>query len=144
MPTENGAPNTTEWWTILLPTYVWLMYIWRLIYFKREIYDNQLIVGVIFSFFNTLETQSPLTHWGRVRHICVTKLTIICSNNGLSPGWYQAIIRTDAGILLIRPLGTKFGEILIEIHIYSSNKMHLKKLRKFCFDFKMLKYFCTF
>ena len=27
-----------------------------------------------------------LTHWGRVTHICVGKLTIIGSNNGLSPG----------------------------------------------------------
>ena len=27
-----------------------------------------------------------LTHWGRVTHICVCKLTIIDSDNGLSPG----------------------------------------------------------
>ena len=27
-----------------------------------------------------------LTHWGRVTHICVNKLTIIGSDNGLSPG----------------------------------------------------------
>ena len=27
-----------------------------------------------------------LTHWGRVTHICVSKLTIIGSDNGLSPG----------------------------------------------------------
>ena len=32
------------------------------------------------------ETASPvLTHWGRVTHICVSKLTIIGSDNGLSP-----------------------------------------------------------
>ena len=43
-----------------------------------------------------------LTHWGRVTHICVGKLTIIGSDNGLSPGRRQAIIRTSAGILLIR------------------------------------------
>ena len=29
---------------------------------------------------------SSLTHWGRVTHICVSKLTIIGSDNGLSPG----------------------------------------------------------
>ena len=45
-----------------------------------------------------------LTHWGRVTHICVSKLTIIVSDNGLSPGRHQAW--TKAGILLIGPLGT--------------------------------------
>ena len=68
----------------------------------------------------------PLTHWGRVTHICVSKLTIIGSDNGLSPGRGQAIIWTNAGILLIRTLGTKFREILSEIHAFSLKKMHLK------------------
>ena len=44
-----------------------------------------------------------LTHWGRVTHICVGNLTIIGSDNGLSPGQRQAIIWINAGILLIRP-----------------------------------------
>ena len=44
---------------------------------------------------------SCLTHWGRVTHICVSKLIIIGSNNGLSPGRHQAIIWTNAGIKLI-------------------------------------------
>ena len=59
-------------------------------------------------------------------HICVSKLTIIGSDNGLSPGWHQAIIWTNAGILLIRPLGTNISEILIVIYIFSFNKIHLK------------------
>ena len=63
---------------------------------------------------------------GRVTHICVSKLTIIGSDNGLSPGRRQAIIWTNAGILLIGPLGTKFSEILIEIFTFSFRKMHLK------------------
>ena len=54
-----------------------------------------------------------LTHWGRVTHICVGKLSIIGSDNGLSPGRRQAIIWTNAGISLIGPLGTNFSEILI-------------------------------
>ena len=54
-----------------------------------------------------------LTHWGRVTHICVSKLTIIGSDHGLSPGRRQAIIWTNAGILLIRPLGTNFSEMFI-------------------------------
>ena len=53
-----------------------------------------------------------LTHWGRAMHICVSKLTIIGSDNGLLPGRRQAIIRTSAGILLIGPLGTDFSEII--------------------------------
>ena len=62
---------------------------------------------------NTLvSTRCYLTHWGRVTHICVSKLTIIVSDNGLSPDRSQAIIWTNAGILLIGPLGTNFSEIL--------------------------------
>ena len=56
-----------------------------------------------------------LTHWGRVTHICVNELTIIGSDNGLSPCRRQAIIWTNARILLIGPLGTNLSEILIEI-----------------------------
>ena len=66
------------------------------------------------------------THWGRVTHIWVSKLTIIGSDNGLSPGRRQAIIWTNAGILFIGSLGTKFNEILIGIQIVSFTKMHLK------------------
>ena len=55
-----------------------------------------------------------LTQWGRVTHICISKLTIIGSGNGLSPDRRQAIIWTNAGLLLIGPLGTNFNEILIK------------------------------
>ena len=57
-----------------------------------------------------------LAHWGWVTHICVSKLTIIGSDNGLSPERRQANIWTNAGILLIGTLGTNFSEILSEIH----------------------------
>ena len=43
-------------------------------------------------------------------HVCVSKLTNIGSDNGLSPGRRQAIIWTKAGILLIGPLGMNFSE----------------------------------
>ena len=59
-------------------------------------------------------------------HICVSKLTIIGSDNGLPPDRRQAIIWTNAGIWLIRTLGTNFSEILGEIHSFSFKKMHLK------------------
>ena len=48
-------------------------------------------------------------------HICVSSLTIIGSDNGLSPDRRQAIIWTNAGLLLIGTLGTNFSEFLIEI-----------------------------
>ena len=48
-------------------------------------------------------------------HLCINNLTIIGSDNGLSPGRHQAIIWTSDGQLLIEHLGTNFSEILIEI-----------------------------
>ena len=67
-----------------------------------------------------------LTHWGRVTHICVDIENIICSDNGLSPCRRQAIIWTNAGILLIRSLGTNFNEISIGIHTFSFKKINFK------------------
>ena len=55
-------------------------------------------------------------------HICVGKLTVIGSDNGLSPGRRQAIIWTSAGILLIGPLGTNFSENSIGIQTLSFKK----------------------
>ena len=85
---------------------------------------------------------SDLTHWGRVTHICVVKLIRIGSDNGLSPRRRQAIIWTNAGILLIWPLGTNFSENLIGIQTFSFKKMHLKmssaKWRPFCLDLNVL------
>ena len=51
-------------------------------------------------------------------HICISKLIIIGSDNGLSPGRRQAIIWTNAGILFIWPIGTTISEILIKIHVF--------------------------
>ena len=63
---------------------------------------------------------------GQVTHKCVSKLTIIVSDNGLSPGQRQAIIWTNAAILLIRTLGTNFSEIFSEIHTFSLQKKLLE------------------
>ena len=82
-----------------------------------------------------------LIHWGLVMHICVSKQPIIGSDNGLSSGWCQAIIWTNAGILLIGPLGTQFNEILIKIYTSSFKKMHLKmsgKWQPFCLSLNVL------
>ena len=65
-----------------------------------------------------------------------------CSDNGLSPGRRQAIIWTNAGILLIGPLGSNFSEILIEILTFSFKKIHLNmssaKWRPYCLGLNVL------
>ena len=55
-------------------------------------------------------------------HICVSSLTIIGSDNGLAPGRRQAIIWTNADILLIGPLEINFSEIVIDIQTLSFKK----------------------
>ena len=81
-------------------------------------------------------------------HICVSKLTSIGSDNGLSPDRHQAIIWTNAGIMLIGPLGTNFIEILIEILTFSFKKMRMKvssaKRQPFCLGLNVLKYFIKY
>ena len=78
--------------------------------------------------------------------ICISKLTIMGSDNGLSPSRHQAIIWTNAGILLIGPLGTNFSEILIKVYTFSFTKMHLKmtsgKWRPFGLDLNVLTLQC--
>ena len=92
--------------------------------------------------YNTIVIESSLTHWGLVTHICVCKLTIIGSDNDLSPDRRKAIIWTNAGLLLIGPFETKFSEILIEILTFSFKKMHLNvssaKRRPFCLGLNVL------
>ena len=84
-----------------------------------------------------------LTHWGRVTHIWVGKLTILGSDNGLSLGRRQAIIWTNAGILLIGPLGTNFSEILVAIEAFSFKRMHFQissaKWHPFCLGLNVLR-----
>ena len=54
----------------------------------------------------------------------------------------QAIIWTNAGLLLIGPIGTIFSEILTEILAFSFKKMHLKvssaKRGPFCLRLNVL------
>ena len=58
--------------------------------------------------------------------MCVGKITIIGSDNSLSPGRRQAIITTDAGLLLIGYLETNFSEIVIGVQTFAFKEMHLK------------------
>ena len=62
-------------------------------------------------------------------------------NNGSSDR-HQTIIWTNDRILSIPTLGTKFSEILSQIHISSFKKMHLKmsaKWRQFSLGLNVLK-----
>ena len=81
---------------------------------------------------------SALTHWGRVTHICISKIIMIGSDNGLLSGRRQAIIWTNAGILL----GTNFNEILSEILTFSFKKIRLNvlsaKWQPFCLGLNVL------
>ena len=105
---------------------------WRLIteFFRF----TQALFTIIDSLLNHAASAIK-THWGRVTHICVGKLIIIISDNGLSPERRQAIIWTSAGILLIGPLGTNFSEILIEIQTFSLKKIRLKMSSAKCCSF---------
>ena len=98
----------------------------------------------IFSWQLSGDSMVVITHWGRVTHIFVGKLTTIGSDNGLSPGRHQAIIWTNAGILLIGPLETNFSEILIGIQTLSFKKMHMKmssaKWCPFCLGLNVIIY----
>ena len=91
---------------------------------------------------SVLTANDMLSQWGRVTHICVGNLTIIGSDNGLSPGRHQVITWTSVGILLIGPLGTNFSEMLVEIHTFSFKKIHLKMLfgkwQPFCLGLNVL------
>ena len=57
------------------------------------------------------------------------------SENGLSPGRCQAIIGTNAGILLIGPLETNFSEISNAGHKFSFKETHLKASSAICAQF---------
>ena len=59
-------------------------------------------------------------------HICVGDLAIIGSDNGLSPGRREAIICTNAGMLLIGLLAANVSEIIIESHTFSFMKVYLE------------------
>ena len=87
----------------------------------NEGYDKYLL-------YKSLSKVWVLNHWlgltnvcrvvnssGQVTHICISKLTIIGSDNGLLPHQFQVIIWINAGLLSIGPLGTNFSETLVKM-----------------------------
>ena len=98
-----------------------------------RIWVNELIIWIWSELVSDVVSHSGiLSQFNSLRpsdvYIYVSKLTIIGSDNGLSPGWRQAIIWTNVGILLIGPLATNFSEILIEIHTFSFQKNVLQNV----------------
>ena len=97
-----------------------------------------LLTIIIKSFVDVFNSLGPSDAF-----ICVSKLNIIGSDDGLSPTRRQAIIWTNAGILLIRPLRTNFSEIFIEVYTFSFKKMHSKmssgKWRPFCLGLNVIR-----
>ena len=84
---------------------------------RKHAFMSIFVVGhqrIILTGVLPIHNSISLTHWGRVMHICVGRLTIIVSDNGTSPDRCQDIIWTTAGILLIGPLGTNFNEIFYQ------------------------------
>ena len=76
-------------------------------------------------------------------HICVSKLTIIGSYNGLAPGRRQTIIWTNDGILLKGPLGKKLQwnfnrNSNIFIHENALENVVCEKRRPFCLGLGVL------
>ena len=92
----------------------------------RDTTPQQTTANITCTTIVPVPVKQPLTHRGRLTHICVSQLSIIGSDNGLSPGRRLAIIWTNASILMIRTLDTNFCEILSEINTFSFKKMHLK------------------
>ena len=90
-----------------------------------------------------------LIHWGWVMHICISKLTIIGSDNDLSPGRHQAIIWINIGILLIGPLGT--NSVKYKSNFFFQEKAFENVVRKLgailsrpqCVNVEILQFTCT-
>ena len=88
--------------------------------------------------FNSIAVISMYSHY-----VIVAKWQIYASvnwatfgsDNCLVPGRHQAIVWTNAGVLLSRPSETNFCEILIVIHISTSKKMNLILLFTKCWPF---------
>ena len=110
---------------------------------KRVNFSVSMIVMSIVTWCPLLGQLFSKQYLYSLTHIGVSKVTISGPYNGLSPGRRQAIIWTNAGILLIRILETNFSEIWSEIHTFLFKKMYLKmssaKWWQFCLGLNVLK-----
>ena len=86
----------------------------------------------------------PAVWWLSDAYICVSKLSIIVSDNGLSPGRCQAIIWSSAGILVNWTTGNKLQRNInqnssIFIHDENAFEMLYGKWRPFCLGLNVLR-----
>ena len=94
-----------------------------------------------------IDSEPPyqLRHWAKTWSYVnsLSKLTIIGSDNGLSPAQRQAIIWTNAGILFIWTLRTNFSEKISESQTFVLKEMHFEKspakLWPFCLGLNVFK-----
>ena len=63
-----------------------------------------------------------ITHWGQMTHICVDKLTIIGSDNGLAPRRRQAIIWTSSWNIANWTLANK-----LQRHFYWNSNIFIQE-----------------
>ena len=90
---------------------------------------------------NRWHTLNETTHWGRGTHSWVSKLTIIGSDNGLSPGRRRSIVCTSTGILLIRTQRTNISEILIKFrHFHSRKRIRNCEMAAICIGLDVIMY----
>ena len=153
-PVDMLRPWTGHWFNTKMPSYQYRdsHYIDETVVRPSYLHNDIFSAGMTTSLCWT-SPQGPILlfgkikslkcHWGRMTHLCVSRLTITGSDNGLLPGQRQAIIWTNAGILLIGPLGTNFSENSIKILTFSFTKMRLKvssvKWRPFCLGLNVLR-----
>ena len=81
-------------------------------------YGNCMMCKIRYRYSGFSHRKQDTKWWRTFTHeaesdICVRKPIIVGSDNGLSPGRPQAIIWTNAGILLTGPLETIFSDISI-------------------------------
>ena len=131
----GDAPTTSEWSTIELSSQVHLILeTLRYTFSIRTTFPRGHLVQSMKKKYPSPKCVSPygkqpftaqtanrahraLTHWGWVGHICVDKLTIIGSDNGLAPSRRQAIIWSFDHIMACRLDGAKplfFFEPMLE------------------------------
>ena len=119
---QTNRTNQTRKLTNIGDTYIWVMntnpnLLPRYTYCTMVDYPR---INMQLSFIYLSSTL--LTHWGRVTHICVTKLTTIGPVNKLLHVRRQTITWTSAGLLSTGPLRTNFSVIKIQLPTFSLKK----------------------
>ena len=118
---------TENLWTL----FTYILYIYIYILYITHTSDTRLSLSFLSSnwVLSVWPKFGTVNSLRRVTHICDSKLTMIGSDNGLSPDRRQVIIWTITGILLIRTSRTNFSEILSEMNTFSF-QMYLKMSSK--------------